>query len=150
MANVFGDVVAGLKWLGKEIITPFKAIDHIVTVSEDVKADAETLLPEITTLFADADALVVSSVKDGGAALGAVEKLTTAVIQAVSDAKAINITGEIKDVPEVSAAFTALVAEITSKSTWSDVLANLAKFIADYDALATSAKASLAKLEADV
>ena len=149
MANIFSDVVAGLKWVGKEILTPFKAITKILTVGDDVKADAETLLPEVVTLIGDVDALAIAAVKDGGAALSSAEKLTAAIVQAVSDVKALNISGEIKDVPTVEQAFTAFIAEVTSKSTWSDVLAAQAKLVADYDTLAASAKAAVAKLESD-
>lgn len=150
MANIFSDVVAGLKWVGKEILTPFKAITKILTVGDDVKADAKTLLPEVVTLIGDVDALAIAAVKDGGAALSSAEKLTAAIVQAVSDVKALNISGEIKDVPTVEQAFTAFIAEVTSKSTWSDVLAAQAKLVADYDTLAASAKAAVAKLEADI
>ena len=71
-------------------------------------------------------------------------------LKAATDAEAINIAGTLKDVPTVVAAFQAFIAEVTSKSTWSDVLAAQSKLITDYDTLGASAKTAVAKLEADV
>ena len=150
MANIFSEVAKGFEWLGKEILTPFKAVNKVVVVSDDVKEDAETLLPEVTTLIEDVDALAIASVKDGGAAISSAETLTAAIVKAATDAEAINIAGTLKDVPTVVAAFQAFIAEVTSKSTWSDVLAAQSKLITDYDTLGASAKTAVAKLEADV
>ena len=148
--SIFSEVAKGFTWLGKEILTPFGAVKKAIVLSDDLKADAETLLPQVTVLVEDVDALAVAAVKDGGAAVSVAETLVAAIVKTATDADAINIAGALKDVPAVVAAFEAFIAEVTAKSTWSDVLTAQAKLITDYDTLGASAKTAVAKLQADV
>jgi hypothetical protein len=147
--NVFSKDVAGLEWLGKEIVQVGAMLPRVVTVVDDVDGDAQTVLPELVTVVDDVDALAVAAVKDGGACLSAAETLTAAIMAEAEDAETSNIPAAIAGAPGVVAAFEAFVTEVTTKGTWADVLSAQSKLVTDYDKLGTTVKAAIVKLEQD-
>jgi len=143
MANVFSEIVKGFVWLGKEIVNAPAQIKKVLTIAEDVKADAGTLLPEVLTVIDDVDAVALAAVKDGGAALTDADTLVAAIVLAAKS-DGINIA----DDESVVSAFQAFIAQVTNSNNWSDLIAANKKLVADYDVLGASAKAALEQLEA--
>ena len=144
MANIFTEIVKGLKWVGKEIGLLPKDIERVVAITDDVEADAATLFPELVTLVDDAGNLVTAAVKDGGEAITTANALVTAIVNA-AEVDGLNIA----DDTAVAAAFETFITNVRSSSTWADVITALKKMTTDYDTFAGDVKQALAKLEAD-
>jgi hypothetical protein len=142
--NIFADIVKGFKWLGKALNTAVVWVPKIVKITEDVSQDAEQLMPQATQVLVDVDNLALAAIKDGGAALTSAAALTAAIVTA-AQADAINIA----DDTAVVSAFEAFIKEVTTKSTWSDVLTAQQKLVTDWDNFGAAAEAALKKLEAD-
>lgn len=142
--NLFADIAKGFTWLGHAIADATKWIPRIVTITDDVGTDAETLIPQATTVLVDVDNLALAAIKDGGAALTSAAALTGAIITA-AQADAINIA----DDEAVVAAFQAFIKEVSTKDTWSDVLTAQQKLVTDWDSFGAAAEAALKKLDAD-
>jgi hypothetical protein len=142
--NIFKDIVAGFKWIGKAIADVTKWIPRVILITEDVGEDAKTLLPQATTVLLDVDALALAAVKDGGEALTKAAALTTAIIAAAED-KGINI----KEDEAVVSAFDAFISDVTTKSTWNDIITAQQKLVTDWDNFGAAAEAALKKLDAD-
>jgi len=144
MANIFSEMVKGFSWLGKEIVDAPAQIKRVLTIADDVKADAATLLPEVVTVIDDVDAVAVAAVKDGGAALSDADQLGVAILLAAQQ-DGVNIASDAA----VVTALEAFIRQVTTSSNWSDLIAANKKLVADYDTLGASAKAALRQLEAD-
>lgn len=142
--KLFSDIIKGLEWLGKEIATGLKWIPRVITITEDVGEDAATLLPQATNVLEDVDALALAAIKDGGACLASAETLTAAIVTAAK-ADALNIPND----EAVVAAFTAFITEVTTKSTWSDLLTAQQKLVTDWDKFGSASMAAIRKIEAD-
>lgn len=142
--NIFSEVAKGFVWLGKAIADATTWVPRIVTVTEDVGQDAETLIPQATTVLLDVDNLALATVKDGGATLTAAAALTAAIVTA-AEADALNIA----DDENVAAAFSAFITKVTTTSTWSDVLTAQQKLVTDWNSFGAAAEAALKKLDAD-
>lgn len=142
--NIFADIAKGFKWLGKALNTAVVWVPKIVKITEDVSADAEQLMPEATQVLVDVDELALAAIKDGGAALTAAAALTGAIVTA-AQADGLNIASD----ENVVSAFDTFIKEVTTKSTWSDVLTAQQKLVTDWDTFGANAEASLKKLEAD-
>lgn len=142
--NVFGDIVKGLTWVGKELALVPDWIKKVVTVTDDVEQDAETLLPQTVTLIEDVEGLVTAAVKDSGGALTALDALVASVTTA-AQADAINFA----DDEDVLVKFKAFAATIVS-GNYADVITAEKKLVVDFDAFKGNAAAALQKLEADV
>ncbi len=145
MANIFSDVVKGFEWLGKKIADVPGAIGRVVTIADDVKADSQTLLPEVVTVIGDVGTLAGAIVKDGGTAFTALRALSVAVMAAYAD-KGVNFTEDVA----VVAALKVFGEAVTAHGTWLDVMAAAETTATDFDKLGASAMAALKKLEADV
>ncbi len=145
MSNFFSVIASGFEWIGKELAKAAEWVPKLITIVDDVEADAGTILPEISTVIDDAGELVAAAVKDSGADLQATEALVAAIVTAAK-ADALNIA----DDEAVVAAFQTFIATVTKTSNYSDVLTALSKLVADYDTLGASVKAALSKLESDV
>lgn len=145
MANFFAEAVKGLEWVGKELIDIPTEVKKVVTVADDVKQDADTILPEVVNLVDSVDALVVAAVKDSGADIAAAEALVSALTVAVQ-ADALNFA----DDAAVLAALKTFATTVTASSNYSDVLTAVTVVVKSYDSLAGTAKAALVKLEGDV
>jgi len=145
MANVFSEIAKGFVWLGKEIVDAPAQIGKVLTIADDVKADAQTLLPEVVTVIGDVDAVALAAVKDGGAALTDADALAAAIVSAAQK-DGLDIASD----EAVVTAFGAFIKQVTTSSNWSDLIAANKKLIADYDVLGASAKAALEQLEAAV
>jgi len=143
MANIFSEIVKGFTWLGKEIVDAPAQIKRVLTIADDVKADAGTLLPEVVTVIDDVDAVAVAAVKDGGAALSDADKLGVAILTAAQK-DGIDIASDAA----VVTALEAFIQQVTTSSNWSDLIAANKKLVTDYDTLGASAKAALEQLEA--
>ena len=143
--NIFSEVVKGLTWVGKELAIVPDWIKKVVTVTNDVEKDAETLLPETVLLIEDVDALVVAAVKDSGSAITSAESLVEAITTAAKD-DAINIAED----EAVLVAFKAFISEVTTSSNYADVIAAEKKLVVDFDGFKGDAVAALQKLEAAV
>lgn len=141
----FTEIVAGLKWVGKELALVPNWINKVVATTGDVEKDAVTLLPEIVLVVQDADALVLAAVKDSGADLTAAEALVAAITTA-AQADGINIL----DDEAVVTALKAFVTQVTTTSNYADILAAIKKLVVDFDTFKGDAAAALQKLEADV
>ena len=142
--NIFGDIVAGFKWIGKALADATKWVPRIVKITEDVGEDAEQLMPQATQVIIDVDTMALAAVKDGGKALTLAAALTGAVITAAEN-KALSIAND----EAVVTAFEAFIQEITTKSNWSDVLVAQQKLVTDWDTFGAAAEAALKKLDAD-
>jgi len=142
--NIFADIVKGFVWIGKALVGATKWVPRVLKITEDVGQDAEQLMPQATQVLVDVDELAVAAVKDGGACLTSATALTEAILAAVAD-KGLNW----KEDEAVIAALEAFKSEITTKSTWSDVLAAQQKLVTDWDSFGAAAEAALKKLEAD-
>jgi len=142
--NPFSAVVKGLKWVGKELTAVPSWIKKVITVTDDVEQDAQTLLPEAVTVLEDSGAVVVAAVKDSGADLTAADALVAA-IEAAAQADGVNI----EDDENVIAALKAFGTQVTSTTNFKDVLTAVKKLVVDWDALEGGATAALKKLEAD-
>jgi hypothetical protein len=143
--NIFSEVVKGLTWVGKELAIVPDWIKRVVTITNDVEKDAETLLPETVLIIEDVDALVVAAVKDSGSAITSAENLVAAITTAAK-ADALNIS----DDEAVLVAFKAFISEVTTSSNYVDVIAAEKKLVVDFDGFKGDAVAALQKLEADV
>jgi hypothetical protein len=147
--NVFSEIVKGLDWLGKEIVKVGDFLPKVVTLVEDVEADAQTVLPELVTVIDDVGTLAEAVVTDSGACMTAVETLYKAIEAEVSDISSSNLSAAIASAPDVVSAFEAFITEVTTKGTWADVLSAISQLATDYDTLGTSLKTAVAQLEQD-
>ncbi len=143
--NIFSDVVKGFEWLGKKIADVPGAIKRVVTIADDVEADAQTLLPEVVTVIGDVGVLTGAIVKDGGNAFTELRSLSEAVLAAYAD-KGVNFTEDVAVVTALKAFGEAVVAH----GSWLDVISAGETTAKDFDKLGASAKAAVEKLEADV
>lgn len=144
MKNPFTAIVSGLTWIGKELANVGEWVPKVVKIVDDVEGDAQTLLPQVVTVFEDVDELVIAAIKDGGAVLTTAEALTAAIVVAAK-ADGLNIASDTA----VVAAFEAFITDVKNGATWTDVLVALKKLVADYDTFGADAKAAIAKIEAD-
>jgi hypothetical protein len=145
VANIFSDVVKGFEWLGKKVAGAPSEIDRVVAVTQDVQADAKTLLPELVTVIGDVEALTTAIVKDGGTAFTALRTLSEVVLAAYA-AKGLDFSEDALVLTELKAFGTAVMAH----GTWLDVIEAEEKTATDFDKLGASATTALKKLEADV
>lgn len=143
--NIFSEIAKGLTWVGKELLDIPATIKKVITVADDVKTDADTILPEIVTLIDSVDGLVAAAVKDSGADISAAEALVSAITVAVQ-ANAMNFVADAA----VLAALKTFATAVTTSSNYTDVLSAIATVVKSYDTLAGTAKTALTKLEADV
>lgn len=142
--NIFSEVVKGLTWVGKELALVPDWIKKVVTVTDDVEQDAETLLPQTVTLIEDVEGLVTAAVQDSGSALTALDALVASVTTA-AQADAINFA----DDKDVLVKFKAFASTIVS-GNYADVITAEKKLVVDFDAFKGNAAAALQKLETDV
>ena len=145
MANIFSDVVKGFEWLGKKIADVPGAISRVITITDDVEADAKTLLPEVVTVIGDVGVLTTAIVKDSGTAFTALRLLSVSVMAAYAD-KGVNFTEDVAVLTTLKSFGEAVMAH----GTWLDVIEAGEKTATDFDKLGVSAQAALQKLEADV
>lgn len=144
MNKFFQKIASGFTWLGKEIKGVASWVPKVVKIVDDAEADAQTLLPQAVTVFEDVDALALSAIKDGGAALLSADNLVTAIV-AASKVDGLNIAAD----EAVGVAFSAFIAEVTNRNTWTEVLGSIRKLTTDWDEFGAAAKEAIAKLEAD-
>jgi len=142
MANIFSEVVKGFTWLGKEIVDAPAQIKRVLTIANDVKADAGTLLPEVVTVIDDVNAVAIAAVRDGGAALTDADTLGAAILTAAQK-DGVDIASDAA----VVTALEAFIRQVTTSSNWSDLIAANKKLVTDYDLLGAGAKAALEQLE---
>lgn len=138
------DVKIGLVWLGKEVKKVVEWVPKVVKLTDDIEQDAQTLFPQALLVFEDVEDLALAAVKDGGHVVSAAQVLGLAIAEAV-EAKMLNIA----DDEAVVAAFKGFVQNAIQHGNWLDVLNALAKLTQDYDQFGATAKAAIAKLEAD-
>jgi hypothetical protein len=149
MSNIFTEVVTGLKWLGNKIVTVSEWLPKVVKLANDVDGDAETVLPDLTTVVEDVDSLAVAAVKDGGAVLTATATLVAQVEAEATTASSGNFLAAIENSPALLKAAEAWWSAVIAHGSYSDVIAAEQKLVADYDKLGATAKAAIAQLEAD-
>lgn len=145
MFNPFTKIVEGLEWVGQHVGLIPKELEKVITVAEDVNADAETLCPQAIALIGDTTQLAEACVKDSGVAIEAFGTLSAAITTAIA-AKGLNFAAD----ESVAAAVEAFGKAIVDHGTWEDVINGLHKTVADAGQFGASAKAALAKLEVDV
>lgn len=142
--NIFSEIAKGFTWIGKALADVTKWVPRIVTIVDDVGEDAETLMPQATQVLTDVDNLALAAIKDGGAALTSAAALTAAIVTA-AQANALNIA----DDEAVVTAFQAFITEVSTQSTWSDLLTAQQKLVTDWDSFGAAAETALKKLDAD-
>jgi hypothetical protein len=145
MSNFFQKIAAGFVWLGKSLVKVGDWLPKVVTLGDDVKEDAETILPQLVTVIEDVDTVSLTAIKDSGASLAAAEALVAAIVTAAK-ADALNIPAD----EAVAAAFSAFILDVTNKSNYADIIAAVQKLVSDYDTFGATAKAAIEKLEQDV
>lgn len=140
----FAKIASGFVWIGKEIGNAVSWLPKVVRVSDDVKAEAGTLLPELAQVVEDVAALAKAAVADSASDMASAENLLAAIV-AASKADALNISADAA----VVSAFQAFIKTVTQTSNYADVLSAVKTLIVDYDRFGGSAKAALAALEKD-
>jgi hypothetical protein len=149
MANPFTEIVAGLKWLGSKIAKVADWLPKVITLADDVDADATTVLPELTAVVEDADALAVAAVKDGGAALAATATLVAQIEAEATTASSGNFIAALENSQTLLTAAEAWWSAVVSHGSYSDVIAAEQKLVKDYDTFGATAKTAVEKLEAN-
>lgn len=149
MKNPFTEIVAGLEWLGKKIVAVADWLPKVVKIADDVDSDATTVLPELTTVVEDVDALAVAAVKDGGAALTATATFVAQIEAEATTAGSGNLLAAIQNSPALLTAAENWWSAVVAHGNYSDVISAEQKLVADYDKLGATAKAAIAKLEAE-
>lgn len=144
MNKLFSEIAKGLTWVGKELSKVADWLPKVVTVVDDVEVDATKVLPELVIVVEDVDKLALAAVQDGGSVITKAESLTAAIVMAATQ-DGLNIASD----SAVVAAFEAFIADVTSTSSWSDLLSALKQLVTDYDKLGATAKAEIEKLESD-
>jgi hypothetical protein len=140
--NVFAKIAGGFLWIGKEIGKAVSWLPKIVKLSDDVRADANTLLPELAQVVEDVALLAKAAVADSAQDLVAAENLVAAIaIAAKSDA--LNIAAD----EAVIAAFAGFIKTVITSSNYADVLSALKVLVVDYDKFGASAKLALQQIE---
>ena len=140
----FAKLAGGFGWIGKEIGEAVMWLPKVVKISDDVKNDAETLLPELAQVVEDVAGLAKAAVKDSASDLVSAEALLAAIMTAYN-AKALNVAADFA----VVSAFETFIKTVTKTSNYADVLEALKKLVVDYDKFGGSAKMALMKLEED-
>jgi hypothetical protein len=141
--KVFVAIGKGVKWVGVEIEKGFTELPKLIKLADDVKEDVPVIIPEVTTLVADAGALATATVKDSGTFISATAALGVAIEQAVA-AKALDIVAD----ESVATAFENLVKAFEGENV-ADILTAWNKLVTDAQKLSTSTSAALKQLEAD-
>jgi len=145
---LFSEIAEGLVWLGKEIVQVKDWIQKVVRLTDDVEADAVTLLPQAVVLFEDVEAIATAAITTAGQDLSALQTL----VAAIEEITANNPLEEIEQLvtnPAVQAALSGVMKQVFAKTTYSTLLAAVAKTVTDYDAFGAAAKVAIAKLEDD-
>ena len=145
---LFSEIAQGLVWLGKEIIQVKDWIQKVVRLTDDVEADAVTLLPQAVVLFEDVEAIATAAITTAGQDLSALQTL----VAAIEEITANNPLEEIEQLvtnPAVQTALSGVMKQVFAKTTYSTLLAAVAKTVTDYDAFGAAAKVAIAKLEDD-
>ncbi len=143
--NVFEKIAGGFLWIGKEIGKAISWLPKIVKLSDDVRADAGTLLPELAQVVEDVGLLAKAAVADSAQDLLAAENLVAAIaIAAKSDG--LNIAAD----EAVIAAFAGFIKTVATSSNYADVLKAVKALVVDYDKFGSSAKLALQQIERDV
>ncbi len=143
IGTIFKDIAKPFVWIGKEIINLPKALNKLITLSGDAKNIASDAANEVITVATDVGALVAAVQKDDGASLLAIEAFIAATTKAIAD-KGINVT---EDATVISAA-EQFFASING-TNYVDVLAAIAKIIADGKSMTATVIADFKKLETD-
>lgn len=144
IGTIFKDIVKPFAWVGKEIVNLPKALDKLITLSNDAKEIASDAAAEVIAVSTDVGNLVAAVEKDDGASLQAIEELLSSSGQAIAD-KGINF---VEDAAAVAAAekFFATI----NGTNYADVLLALAKVIADGKSMTSVVIQDFKKLGADV
>ncbi len=144
MNKFFQKIASGFVWVGKELAAAGTWVPKVIRIVNDAEKDAQSLLPQAVTVFEDVDAVALSAIKDGGSALLSADNLVTAIV-AASKVDGLNIAAD----EAVGVALKSFIQEVTSKNTWTTLMWSMKKLVSDWDEFGASAKAAIAKLEAD-
>ena len=144
VTNIFSDVVKGFEWLGKKITGAAGEVGKVIAITADVKADAQTLLPEAITVIDDVGVFTAALVKDGGTAFTSLRTLSVAVLAAYA-AKGANLVAD----EMVLSTLKSFGETVTAHGTWLDVISSGEQLAMDFDKLGSSVSAALKKLTAD-
>ena len=142
--KVMTKLASGFVWIGKEIGNAVAWLPKVVKISDDVKQDAATLLPELAQVVEDVANLTKAAVADSASDMAAAEALLAAIVTAYKS-DALNIAADVA----VVSAFEAFIETVTKTSNYADVLEAVKTLVVDYDKFGGSAKAALGKLEQD-
>ena len=136
MSNPFTEVVAGLKWLGKEIGEAFGFIKKVEVAYHDLEADAKVDLPLGAKVLQDAVDLSKTAVADGG-------KLVEDMASLIADAKSLNISAAVT-------AFETLVSDADNAAKLQALWSQFQAFVQTVDTFGADGEAQVKKLIADV
>jgi hypothetical protein len=142
--NVFGKIASGFVWIGKEIGRAVNWMPKIIKLSDDIKTDAATLLPELAQVVEDVSLLAKAAVKDSAADLASAERLIAA-IGVAAKSEALDIAADIR----VVTALEDFIKTVTNSSNYADFIGAVKKLVVDYDKFGASAKLALHQLEKD-
>ncbi len=143
--NVFTKIAGGVLWIGKEIGKAVSWLPKIVKLSDDVRADAATLLPELAQVVEDVALLAKAAVADSAQDLVAAENLVAAIALAAKS-NGLNIAAD----EGVIAAFAEFIKTVVTSSNYADVLSAVKALVVDYDKFGASAKVALQQMEREV
>jgi len=141
--NIFQKIAPGLEWFGKEIGKGIAFLPKLITLADDVDADAQVVLPQTITVVEDAAALAAAAAKDSGKFMVDFAALAGAVGLAIA-AKAVSISADAG----VVAAVEKFAADFNQANV-QDILTAWDKLAADVKTLDATLLAELPKLEAD-
>lgn len=142
MSNPFSVFKKVFVWLGKEIGDAATWLPKLISKITGIEKDIPEDIGAIVSVLNDVEAIAAASVKDSSGLFSGLEEFITAVTAAYKS-DGLNI---LSDEAVISAVKT-LVAEVTSKSTWEDVVTALGKLLTDYDTLKGQIATQLGELE---
>jgi hypothetical protein len=140
--NLFKKIAEGFVWVGKEIGSTVSWLPKIVKISDEVKTDSETLLPELAQVVDDVAELAKAAIADSASDIASAENLVAA-IAAAAGANSLNIAADER----VVVAFVAFIKTVSTSSNYADVLRAVKALVVDYEKFGVSAKEALKELE---
>lgn len=144
VGTFFKDIGKGILWIPEHLTSLPKALNKLITLSDDAKEIASDAAKEVITVSTDVGELVAAVQKDGGASLQAIETLIAAGGKAISD-KGLNFVEDAAVVTAVETFFATI-----NGTNYADVLAAVAKVITDGKSMTATVVADFKKLASDV
>lgn len=143
LGTIFKYIAKPFVWIGDELDNLPKALNKLITLSSDAKDIASDAATEVIEVSTDVGTLVVAAGKDDGASLQAIETLLKDVGPAIA-AKGTDWQSDVAIIQAIEAFFASV-----NGTNYVDVLAAIAKIIADGKSMTTTVIQDFKKLETD-